>query len=89
MSSHEEPTREPVAGLDKAIHIDTKQIRGHLDQLVRESVEETLNKMLDLEAEQLCNARRYERSPDRLDYRAGHYTRKLDSWVKTLRFEAA
>ena len=41
------------------------------------SVEETLNGMLDAEADRLCQARRYERSPDRLDTRAGSYERKL------------
>src|SRR5262249_45736276 len=37
----------------------------------------TLNALLDAEAEALCNARRYERSPDRTDYRAGSYRRPL------------
>ena len=41
------------------------------------SVEETLNAMLDAEAEAQCGAKRYERSPERLDTRAGHYQRKL------------
>jgi putative transposase len=33
--------------------------------------------MLDAEADAICNAQRYERSPERQDTRAGHYTRKL------------
>ncbi len=33
--------------------------------------------MLDAEADALCGAQRYERSPDRTDYRAGTYDRKL------------
>jgi transposase-like protein len=45
--------------------------------MVRESVEETLNAMLDAEADAQCAAKRYERSPERLDTRAGHYERKL------------
>lgn len=33
--------------------------------------------MLDAEADAICNATRYQRSPDRLDSRAGSYKRKL------------
>ncbi|MFC1560811.1 IS256 family transposase [Pseudomonadota bacterium] len=32
---------------------------------------------LDAEADEMCNAQRYEHSPDRVDTRAGSYTRKL------------
>jgi putative transposase len=59
------------------IRVDEQELRGHLDNVVRMSVEETLNGMLDAEADRLCQARRYERSPDRLDTRAGSYERKL------------
>ena len=52
-------------------------MREHLDRVVRSTVEETLNAMLDAEADQLCGAKRYERSPERLDTRAGHYERQL------------
>ena len=63
--------------LGKVIRIGKGEIRGHLNQLVRGTVEETLNALLDEEAGQMCRAQRYERSPDRIDTRAGHYTRKL------------
>jgi transposase-like protein len=63
--------------LGKVIQIDENQIREHLGDLVRGSVEETLNKLLDAEADQLCNAARYERTEARQDTRAGHYKRKL------------
>jgi transposase-like protein len=63
--------------LSKVIRIDEREIRGHLDKLVRGTVEETLNAMLDAEADELCQAQRYERSADRIDTRAGHYKRKL------------
>lgn len=63
--------------LGKVIRIDEGEIRGHLDEMVRGTVEETLNAMLDAEADELCQAQRYERSPDRIDTRAGHYKRKL------------
>lgn len=59
--------------------IDEAQVRGHVDEVVRQSVEATLNGLLDAEADQLCGAGRYERSPDRLDTRAGSYQRKLDT----------
>jgi transposase-like protein len=52
-------------------------VRDHLSEMVRGSVEETLNSLLDAEADRLCNAKRYERSEERRDYRAGHYERQL------------
>ena len=60
-----------------AIKIDKKEVQEHLNTLVKESVEEVLNKLLNAEADAICNASRYERSPDRLDTRAGTYKRKL------------
>jgi hypothetical protein len=42
-------------------------------------VEQTLNGLLDAEADRLCGAGRYKRSQTRKDTRAGHYTRKLDT----------
>ena len=60
----------PKAELGKVIQIDESQLRGQLGELVRESVEETLNAMLDSEADQLCRAKRYERSSDRVSTRA-------------------
>ena len=64
-------------GLGNVIKIDDERIKGHLDRVVRGTVEETLNALLDAEADRLCNAQRYERSEDRRDTRAGHYERKL------------
>ena len=45
--------------------------------LVRGSVEETLNELLEKEAESLTQAARYERSEARQGYRSGHYDRNL------------
>jgi transposase-like protein len=45
--------------------------------MVRTTVEETLNAMLDAEADQLCGAQRYERSNRRTNGRAGHYGRNF------------
>jgi hypothetical protein len=67
MSSVPEPPGPDT--LREVVRIDDGQIRSHLDQVVRESVEQTLNALLDAEADALCNARKYERSPDRLDTR--------------------
>ena len=63
--------------LSNIITIDEGQIHQHLGEMVRSTVEETLNDMLDAEADRLCNAKRYERSEGRTDGRAGHYKRKL------------
>ena len=62
---------------DKIIRLDEAQLREHLDRKITESVEDTLNGLLDAEADRLCGAGRYERSADRVDTRAGHYERKL------------
>jgi putative transposase len=59
------------------IQVDEQQIRSHVDEVVRSSVEATLNGLLDAEADQLCRAKRYERSAERVDTRAGSYERKL------------
>ena len=61
------------------VQIDEEQVRGHVDAVVRRSVEDTLNGLLEAEADQLCGAERYERSPDRVDTRAGSYERKLQT----------
>jgi putative transposase len=69
------------AGTDKnlnnVIKINEAEIKNHLGEMVRSSVEETLNDMLDAEAKQLCNARWYEHTEGRANQRAGHYKRKL------------
>jgi transposase-like protein len=65
----------------KIIEIDDREVRGHLRELVRGSVEETLNGLLDAEADALCGAGRYERSPDWVGSRAGSYKRGLETQV--------
>ena len=65
--------------LNGAIRVDERQLRSHIDEAVRSSVEETLNALLDAEADQICRAQRYERSPERVDTRAGHYERQLET----------
>jgi putative transposase len=55
--------------LGNVITIDNEGIKNHLDWVVRGTVEETLNALLDAETDRLCNARRYERSEARRDSR--------------------
>jgi transposase-like protein len=63
----------------KIVSINEGKIRDHLDSIVRGSVEDTLNALLDAEADELCGARKYERTESRKDTRAGHYTRQLET----------
>jgi transposase-like protein len=70
-------TSKPQLG--KVIQIDEGQLKDQLGALVRESVEDTLNGMLDAEADRLCQAKRYERNAARASTRAGHYERKLQT----------
>ena len=42
-------------------------------------MEETLNRLLDAEADQPCNAARHERTESGKDTRAGHYSRGLET----------
>lgn len=62
---------------NKIIQLNEGVIKEELKDLVRKSVEETLNELLDQEAEALTNAGRYERTEDRQGYRSGHYQRNL------------
>ena len=61
----------------KIIQLNEEIIKSELKELVRSSVEETLNGLLEQEAEQLVNAAKYERSEERQGYRSGHYSRNL------------
>ncbi len=64
---------------DKIIQLNEDAVRNHLGQIVRSTVEQTLNEMLDAEADRLCNAEKYQRNEARTDTRAGHYQRKLQT----------
>ena len=61
----------------KIVQLNEEVIKNELKELVRGSVEETLNELLEKEAEQLTQAARYERSEARQGYRSGHYDRNL------------
>ena len=62
---------------DNIIHLNEAALKGELKNLVRSSVEKTLNDLLNHEADMLVNAQRYERSGDRKGYRSGHYDRNF------------
>src|ERR1700739_4124807 len=77
-----EPTNQGEAPkLSQVIQIDEGKIQAHLGEVVRSTVEETLNAMLDAEADRLCRAERYERTEARQDTRAGSYQRQLHTKV--------
>jgi len=62
---------------DNIIQVNDELIHTELKDLVRNSVEEALNAMLDAEADRLVNADRYARDEERQCYRSGHYDRKF------------
>ena len=59
------------------IQLNEDLIKNNLKDLVRDSVEETLNALLDHEADELVRAGKYERTGDRKGYRSGHYERNF------------
>ena len=59
------------------VSVDEESLRNDIKNLVRKTVEETLNALLDEEASELVGAERYERTAGREAYRSGHYTRRL------------
>ena len=62
---------EPIAALNE------ESLRFDLRELVRKTVEDTLNGLLEAEADELVGAERYERTAEREARRAGHYDRGL------------
>lgn len=62
---------EPIVTLNE------ESLKTDLRELVRRTVEETLNGLLEEEADDLVGAERYERTAEREAYRAGHYDRSL------------
>lgn len=65
--------------MSNIIQFNEDVIKNQLSELVRGSVEETLNQLLDQEADRLTNAARYERTEARKDTRAGYYHRSLET----------
>jgi putative transposase len=71
----------------KIMQIDEALVKRELGEVVRETVEETLNKLLDAEADELCKAGRYERNADRVDTRACSYERNLETKAGKVRLK--
>lgn len=61
------------------IQLNEDLIKNNLKDLVRDSVEETLNALLDHEADELVHAGKYERTGDRKGYCSGHYERNFST----------
>jgi transposase-like protein len=90
---------ESTENFGKIININSTEVKNQLSELVRDTVEQTLNNLLDEEADRLCGAKRYERTDERKDTRAGSYNRKLHTTsgevnlkvpkLRSLRFETA
>lgn len=78
-------SKERKAG--QIIRIEQEQLTRHLDKVVRGTVEETLNALLDAEADRLCQASRYERTQKRQDTRAGYYKRNLETKAGPVRLQ--
>ena len=62
---------------EKIVQLNEEVIKEQIRELVRGSVEKTLNELLEKEAESLTQAARYKRSEARQGYRSGHYDRSL------------
>ena len=59
------------------VAVDEESLRDDIGNLVRRTVEETLNAPPDEEASELVGAERHGRTAGREAYRSGHYTRRL------------
>ena len=71
------------------IRIEQEQLNKHLDEVVRGTVERTLNSLLDAEADRLCQAGRYELTEARKDTRAGHYSRNSETKAGTVKLKVS
>lgn len=69
------------------IQLNEEVVKCELKDLVRTSVEETLNELLNKEAEELTSAAKYERTENRQGYRSGHYSRKLTTTSGEVRLD--
>ncbi len=63
--------------MEKILQINEQVIKDQLGELVKGTIEETLNAMLDAEADVMCNAQKYEHTKERRNSRAGSYERSL------------
>ena len=59
------------------VSVDEESLKSDLKELVRKTVQDTINALLEEEAGEMGGAEKYERTADREAYRSGHYKRKL------------
>lgn len=62
---------------ESIVSINEESLRLDIKELVKNTVRDVINQLLDEEADELVNAERYERTAEREAYRSGHYKRKL------------
>ena len=68
---------------EKIVQLNEEVIKGQIKELVRGSVEEALNELLEKEAEPLTQAARYERSEVRQGYSLEELAGDGPLWVGT------
>ena len=80
---------DTAEGLKDAIRVDSEQLRGHVDEGVRLNVEETLNGLLQAEADSCAAPGAMNARPKRnvRNTRAGHYERKLEPKAGVIRLK--
>jgi putative transposase len=72
---------------EEVISVNQEIFQEKVSGLVRETVEQTLNDLLEAEAENLIQAKPYQRKEDRLGYRSGSYNRNFESKVGKLKLK--
>lgn len=79
--------KQSNAPMGNVVQIDEAKIQDHLGKVVRGTVEETPNGLLDAEADRVAGAGRYERSEGHRDTRAGYYERDLHTRAGQVRLK--
>ena len=67
---------------DPIVSFNEQAVRDDLRELVRKTIEETINAMLDEEADQLVGAGPYERTDERTAYRTNNAIDRLNREIR-------
>ncbi len=70
-----------ITELKEVFQVDEGRVKSFLEEKLRGTIEEMMNQMLDAEADALCQAQKYQRTPARQITRSGSYQRKLHTTV--------
>ena len=62
---------------ESIVSVNEESLRLDIKELVKNTVRDVIDQLLEEEADELVNAERYERTAEREAYRSGHYKRKL------------